>query len=64
MVKGINRANATYSERILFEHASHNKKCVFISHKSEDKRLFRGNGGLKTATTPVFISIKRHSTFG
>ena len=26
--------------------------------------LFRGNGGLKTATTPVFISIKRHSTFG
>ena len=26
--------------------------------------LFRGNGGLKTATTPVFIQFKRHSTFG
>lgn len=28
------------------------------------KRLFRGNGGLKTSTTPVFIPIRRHSTFG
>ena len=28
------------------------------------KRLFRGNGGLKTSTTPVFIWIKQHSTFG
>ena len=27
-------------------------------------RLFRGNGGLKTSTTPVFIPIRRHSTFG
>ena len=26
--------------------------------------LFRGNGGLKTSTTPVFIPIRRHSTFG
>ena len=26
-------------------------------------RLFRGNGGLKTATTPVFIHAKRHSVF-
>ena len=25
--------------------------------------LFRGNGGLKTATTPVFIHAKRHSVF-
>ena len=30
----------------------------------ENKRLFRGNGGLKTSTTPVFIPIRRHSTFG
>lgn len=26
-------------------------------------RLFRGNGGLKTATTPVFIHAKWHSVF-
>lgn len=32
--------------------------------KSEEKRLFRGNGGLKTSTTPVFIPIRQHSTFG
>ena len=50
MVKGINRANATYSERILFEHASHNKKCVFISHKSEDKNLDLNDEGLQQAT--------------
>ena len=31
---------------------------------SEKIRLFRGNGGLKTSTTPVFIPIRRHSTFG
>ena len=30
---------------------------------SKLKRLFRGNGGLKTATTPVFIHAKRHSVF-
>ena len=46
MVKGINRANATYSEHILFEHASHNKKCVFISHKSEDKNAAKYVGDL------------------
>ena len=37
---------------------------LFINHKAEIKRLFRGNGGLKTSTTPVFIPIRRHSTFG
>ena len=37
---------------------------VYEEQKSTFLRLFRGNGGLKTATTPVFISIKRHSTFG
>ena len=46
---------------ILLEKISLNnkngKKWIYIW-------LFRGNGGLKTATTPVFISIKRHSTFG
>ena len=31
--------------------------------KSKDLWLFRGNGGLKTATTPVFIHAKRHSVF-
>ena len=46
MVKGINRANASSSERILFEHASHNKKCVFISHKSEDKNAAKYVGDL------------------
>ncbi len=30
---------------------------------TDKKRLFRGNGGLKTATTPVFIHAKRHSVF-
>ena len=30
----------------------------------KEKGLFRGNGGLKTATTPVFIHVKRHSVFG
>lgn len=34
-----------------------------ILAKYEKKRLFRGNGGLKTATTPVFIHAKRHSVF-
>ena len=31
--------------------------------KLVNKWLFRGNGGLKTATTPVFIHAKRHSVF-
>ena len=31
--------------------------------KCPEIRLFRGNGGLKTATTPVFIHAKRHSVF-
>lgn len=33
------------------------------TNKSANFRLFRGNGGLKTATTPVFIHAKRHSVF-
>ena len=33
--------------------------CIY-----QNFRLFRGNGGLKTSTTPVFIPIRRHSTFG
>ena len=35
-----------------------------IDGKDEDNWLFRGNGGLKTATPPVFNLIRRHSTFG
>lgn len=35
-----------------------------IIGKLDYLRLFRGNGGLKTSTTPVFIPIRRHSTFG
>ena len=35
-----------------------------IQVKDGKLRLFRGNGGLKTSTTPVFIPIRRHSTFG
>lgn len=46
MTKGINRANATYSERVLFESASCKKKCIFISHKSEDKYAAKYVGDL------------------
>lgn len=45
-------------------------RCVEVDTKMNDIisfgiyfRLFRGNGGLKTATTPVFIHAKRHSVF-
>lgn len=36
---------------------------VYLRDKSAVFWLFRGNGGLKTATTPVFIHAKRHSVF-
>lgn len=34
-----------------------NPVCIYdaFTKKSDILRLFRGNGGLKTATTPVFI---------
>lgn len=38
--------------------------AFFSGNPDEELRLFRGNGGLKTSTTPVFIWIKQHSTFG
>lgn len=45
---------------------SHNKEMDNINLFREIGKdwLFRGNGGLKTSTTPVFIPIRRHSTFG
>lgn len=39
------------------------KNPVRLINDSVENWLFRGNGGLKTATTPVFIHAKRHSVF-
>lgn len=56
MTKGINRANATYSERAMFESASYNKKCIFISHKSEDKYAAEYVGDLlKNAGLDIYL---------
>lgn len=47
-------------DKLLVENLSE----VLAMYNRGIKRLFRGNGGLKTATTPVFIHAKRHSVFG
>ena len=52
---------------IIFDVRADDVNVVGIFHQLENyqnKWLFRGNGGLKTSTTPVFIWIKQHSTFG
>ncbi|WMX17558.1 toll/interleukin-1 receptor domain-containing protein [Aureispira sp. CCB-E] len=36
-MKGINRANPKVNMRLLTEHRTKGKKCVFLSHKSKDK---------------------------
>ena len=55
-MKGINRAKASYPDRVLFESASYNKKCVFISHKSEDKYVAEYVGNLlKNAGVDIYL---------
>ena len=44
------------------EGSNNHDEYVYLIY-NELKGLFRGNGGLKTATTPVFIHAKWHSVF-
>lgn len=58
MTKGINRASETYSKHVLFESTSYNKKCIFISHKSEDKYAAKYVGDLlKNAGLDIYLDL-------
>ena len=64
----LNLVNLSVNTHVEFQ--SYNANVIsaiqseLAKHKDYYFRFFRGNGGLKTSTTPVFIPIRRHSTFG
>ena len=58
MNKGINRALLHGYERVLFEHSNDKGRCIFISHKSEDKpAAFAIADVLMNAGIDVFIDV-------
>lgn len=57
MIKGKNRANTRYYDYV-FENVTRNKKCIFISHKSEDKYAAQCIGEfLKNAGLDIYLDI-------